>query len=224
MSMTAIITMLAASKATLAYLYWYGQTYGDGSTGVVGGAEDTTGPTAVPVPDATYPPTMAADIAAFKARAVPEVGDKAAESILATCLLRATRGQCLEMPIFVSGSLPNVEPATAHVRTAIFDEGKPMLLRYLAAPDRFGRWYRSDPACLPPEAGKDCDEYPFRSTREGGPGPPPASLAKVPASANRSQGGSLGAFYRRCGLRATGKAFLVVPAPPLVPIPSAGIC
>jgi hypothetical protein len=40
-----------------------------------------------------------------------------------------------------------------------------------------------------------CDEYPFYSSRDGGPG---ASLRLIRAGENLSEGASLGTFYKKC--------------------------
>ncbi len=60
-----------------------------------------------------------------------------------------------------------------------------------------------------------CDEFPFRSTTQAGPG---ASLRTIDATDNKSAGARAGNFYARCGLNTTGAAstaFLVVPQPAL---------
>jgi concanavalin A-like lectin/glucanase superfamily protein/deoxyribonuclease NucA/NucB len=211
----------AAGSGALAYLWWYAHTYGNPGTGVVDGTEDTSVPGATPAPATTYPATMGGDIQVFRQRSSTEVGAARAESIFRACLVLATRNQCLKRPIFVSGSSPQVEPATAHARSALF-AGKPVLLHYLAASDRPGRWYVGDPRCTPLQPLHDCDEYPPKSTTEGGPG---ASLRQVPSSANRSQGASLKAFYSRCKMGpGTGKSFLFIPMPEGTGMPSTGIC
>jgi hypothetical protein len=53
------------------------------------------------------------------------------------------------------------------------------------------------PRSRPRPPGKQCDEYPFASTKEGGNGVPPSSRgwAWVPAAEQRSQGGLINAFY-----------------------------
>jgi len=57
--------------------------------------------------------------------------------------------------------------------------------------------------------GNDCDEYPYRSTHEGGPG---ASLRPVPSSDNQGEGNGISSFYPTCGITNNdGKEFAVVP-------------
>ena len=58
-------------------------------------------------------------------------------------------------------------------------------------------WYRGDDRCKNP-SGRWCDEYPFYSTTQGGPG---ASLRLVPESEQRTQAGKLTAFYGACGIQ-----------------------
>jgi hypothetical protein len=69
-------------------------------------------------------------------------------------------------------------------------------------------WTRSDPRCSGRGAAQWCDEYPFQSTLQAGPG---ASLELVPAWEQRIQAGKLSSFYSACGLSA-GDDFLVTPS------------
>jgi Deoxyribonuclease NucA/NucB len=54
------------------------------------------------------------------------------------------------------------------------------------------------PRSRPRPRGKQCDEYPFKTTKEGGRGAPANSRgwAWVPASEQRSQGGRISQFYQ----------------------------
>jgi hypothetical protein len=54
------------------------------------------------------------------------------------------------------------------------------------------------PRSRPRPRGKQCDEYPFKTTREGGQGAPANSRgwAMVPAGEQRSQGGRISQFYQ----------------------------
>ena len=58
------------------------------------------------------------------------------------------------------------------------------------------QWYRGDERCMNPN-GRWCDEYPFFSTTQGGPG---ASLKLVPEAEQRIQAGKLSSFYTACGV------------------------
>jgi hypothetical protein len=210
---------VVGTAATLQYLAWYAQTYGNPATGVVDGSEDTSGPTATPAPPTAYPGTLNQDIETMQERAAGAISEARATTVLHACLVLATRNQCMKNPIFVSGSLNKVEPATAHARSAIFKKGKPFILRRRVG-QMPGPWYRNRPECRPLQTGYDCDEYPMQSTLEGGPG---ASLLQIPRWANRSQGGSLGGFYNRCRM-SHGESFIFVPALPGTGMPSTGVC
>ncbi|CAB4031408.1 Hypothetical predicted protein [Paramuricea clavata] len=58
---------------------------------------------------------------------------------------------------------------------------------------------RRDSGCtrMPKPPGKNCDEYPFASSQEGGTG---AQIMAVPIRENSMQGGLLGGFYRSQGI------------------------
>ena len=83
---------------------------------------------------------------------------------------------------------------SAHIASAIL--GRPSWANLHRA-TRVGsrRWYRGDPRCAGSSRLMYCDEYPFFSTAEGGPG---ASLMLVPAPEQWYQGGMLSAFYFAC--------------------------
>jgi hypothetical protein len=57
-------------------------------------------------------------------------------------------------------------------------------------------WYSGFADCPTRPSGWDCDEYPFFSSAQAGPG---ASLRPIPQSANRSLGSKYGWFGTRCG-------------------------
>jgi Deoxyribonuclease NucA/NucB len=90
----------------------------------------------------------------------------------------------------------------AHIRAAQA-AGKPAILhRILPTPPD-----RRPGACRGWRGPSSCDEYPFASTAEGGPGK--ASIAGVPLREQRRQGGDLAGFYRRHRI-GNGDAFVVV--------------
>jgi hypothetical protein len=90
----------------------------------------------------------------------------------------------------------------AHLRAAQA-AGKPAVLHRLVPvpPDR------RPGACRGWRGPGSCDQYPFASTLEGGPGK--ASIAGVPLREQRRQGGDLAGFYRRHRI-GNGDAFVVV--------------
>ena len=105
------------------------------------------------------------------------------------------------LPVFVVHA--NRTPAiAAHVRAAQA-AGKPAILHRVVPVPR----NRRPGACRGWRGPGSCDEYPFASTIEGGPGK--ASIAGVPLKEQRRQGGHLLAFYRRHRI-GNGDAFVVV--------------
>jgi Deoxyribonuclease NucA/NucB len=105
------------------------------------------------------------------------------------------------LPVFVVDAKRT--PAIAgHIRAAQA-VGKPALLHRVVPVPRD----RRPGACRGWRGPGSCDEYPFASTYEGGPGK--ASIAAVPVREQRRQGGDLLAFYRRHRI-GNGDAFVVV--------------
>ena len=103
---------------------------------------------------------------------------------------------------------------TAHIAMAIAG-GQPARLNRISPGNPRG-WLRSTPQCSGNVAllsGMWCDEYPFASTRQGGPG---SSVMLAPAFEQMLQGGKLGAFYGLCKVTpnvAPDDGFAVGPAP-----------
>jgi Deoxyribonuclease NucA/NucB len=105
------------------------------------------------------------------------------------------------LPVFVVDAKRT--PAIAgHIRAAQA-AGKPALLHRVVPVPRD----RRPGACRGWRGPGSCDEYPFASTYEGGPGK--ASIAGVPLREQRRQGGDLLAFYRRHRI-GNSDAFVVV--------------
>lgn len=123
------------------------------------------------------------------------------------CGLAATFSSC-DLPVFMPGG--DTPATTTHIVDAL--RNQPAMLTRAAHPDSTTsrQWYRGDSRCAG-ETGDalSCDEYPFFSTRQGGPG---ASLRLVPGWEQDLQGGRLSAFYSACGI-APGDDFLVRPMP-----------
>jgi hypothetical protein len=105
------------------------------------------------------------------------------------------------LPVFVVDSR-RTPAIAAHIRAAQA-AGKPAILHRVSPRPAD----RRPGACRGWRGPGSCDEYPFASTVEGGPGK--ASIAGVPLWEQRRQGGDLLAFYRanRIG---NGDAFVVV--------------
>jgi deoxyribonuclease NucA/NucB len=105
------------------------------------------------------------------------------------------------LPVFVVDA-KRTPAIAAHIRAAQA-AGKPAILhRVLPTPRN-----RRPGACRGWRGPGSCDEYPFASTYEGGPGK--ASIAGVPLREQRRQGGDLAGFYRRHRI-GNGDAFVVV--------------
>jgi hypothetical protein len=105
------------------------------------------------------------------------------------------------LPVFVVHA-KRTPAIAAHIRAAQA-AGKPaMLHRALPTPRD-----RRPGACRGWRGPGSCDEYPFASTIEGGPGN--ASIAGVPVQEQRRQGGDLAGFYRRHRI-GNGDPFVVV--------------
>ncbi|XP_028419058.1 uncharacterized protein LOC114544688 [Dendronephthya gigantea] len=91
---------------------------------------------------------------------------------------------------FPCSRIPNV---CNNMRNAI-SKGKPTMLNRVTDPKIIAQ-NRRNSGCpkLPKVPGKNCDEYPFASSRQGGKG---AEIMNVPSRENSIQGGLLAGFYR----------------------------
>lgn len=217
------LAALVSGSAVLWYLHDYATQNGDLATDTVDGDEEPQEPLPVPPPPLMWPSELEQDADRLMLQNPERLTSSQARTVLKTCTRLATATQCLDRPIFVSGDIARVRAATNHDRRAIFRHGKPAMLTYAAKDQRAGSgWYEpvADTACGPQVAGTECDEYPFRSTVQGGPG---ASLERIDFTANRSQGGSLVGFYNACRV-AYGEQFIVVPAPRGSNLPSMPVC
>lgn len=135
-----------------------------------------------------------------------------ADQVATQCKLFMSRiskaaDECLDLRIFAPGS--DMPAITKHNLTAIGNTPIWVRLAYDnrgASKPGYGEWYKTEDGCRPGEYDtkiERCDEYPFMSTRQGGPSPfggIPPSLLPVPLGQNSAQGGHLSAFYGRCGL------------------------
>jgi Deoxyribonuclease NucA/NucB len=105
------------------------------------------------------------------------------------------------LPVFIVDA-KRTPAIAAHIRAAQA-AGKPAILHRVLPTPRD----RRPGACRGWRGPGSCDEYPFASTIEGGPGK--ASIAGVPVREQRRQGGDLAGFYRRHRI-GNGDAFVVV--------------
>jgi hypothetical protein len=171
------------------------------------------------------------------------IAQAAATAIAAACVAVFASAQIVDsdticsgkkLPIFITGGLTTPK-STEHDLEAL--DLNPTWLFLNRGPnsedadgnDGFARrdWYRAKPACIEKSADQDCDEFPFYSTVQGGPAfgiYPEGHLKGVLSSDNRSQGSSVGAFYRKCGMTVDSrKRFLVVAVDDII-VPTLGIC
>jgi hypothetical protein len=110
-------------------------------------------------------------------------------------------GRERRLPVFVV-STKRTPAIAAHIRAAQA-AGKPAILHRISPIPRD----RRPGACRGWRGPGSCDEYPFASTYEGGPGR--SSIAGVPPSEQATQGGDLIGFYTRNRI-GDGDAFVVV--------------
>jgi len=107
--------------------------------------------------------------------------------------------------------------ATRHDAEAIAD-GQPAVLTYIDKSKRASKgWYDDEENCQDRLTGQQCDEYPYISTEQGGPGNG-VSLKLIDGPDNMNEGAQLGGFYKFCGLAAEPEGspdrnFLVIPIP-----------
>lgn len=135
---------------------------------------------------------------------------------------------CRREPVFVSGDEVGVRSATLHDADALRVRPAWVRLQYIPKAQRAAPgWKRGQPICKRTPPAQDCDEFPYLSTAQGGPGKD-VSFRNMPFDENRRQGGLLNArVYERCGLShpdAAQKHFLVVPAPRGSAIETEGLC
>jgi hypothetical protein len=126
--------------------------------------------------------------------------------VLVSLLLNALTGEQdrdreRRLPVFVV-STKRTPAIAAHIRAAQA-AGKPAILHRISPIPRD----RRPGACRGWRGPGSCDEYPFASTYEGGPGR--SSIAGVPAKEQATQGGDLIGFYTRNRI-GNGDAFVVV--------------
>lgn len=129
------------------------------------------------------------------------------------CIALSMEDECKEsIPIFAPGD--DVREAAQHDLDAIVGNPAWAALTYAAsnrpAPDN---WKYAYPPCDGSYAPLQCDEYPFLSSQQGGPG---ASLRLIDAYDNSREGSLLSLFYGLCGL-SEGDPFLVIPIPTSLP-------
>jgi len=141
----------------------------------------------------------------------------AARAVALQCIDLGVAEECEDMPIFAPGD--NVREAAQHDLDAItlVNSAWVQLNRSTSPPVGDG-WYASTPPCVTGTyvgSTHQCDEYPFQSTSQAGPG---ASLRVIDGPDNVNEGGYLSLFYTQCGV-GDGEPYLVLPIPTQPPLP-----
>ncbi|HYI99919.1 MAG TPA: hypothetical protein VEX36_09640 [Thermoleophilaceae bacterium] len=191
--------------------------------------EDVDEPTPVPPPIA-WPNTLQDDVDQLMAQNPQLTSRPTATTVLKTCqryVLRAGRStdDCLDLPIFASGDLDVPQP-TQHDRESISVRPQWVQLNYGSPIGNPARgWYGGSPQCVPPHTGQHCHEYPFFTTKQGGPNATPLPRLKlVAASQNLAQGAFYGHFARECLSYVDNAPFLSIPMPKGSGIPTLRLC
>jgi len=162
----------------------------------------------------------------------PDLDPAYAPDVAAECLVRASVignafQECKRLPIFASGS--DVPSATLHDLSALTHRNPAWVqLNYVPSTGKLGDgWQTRQAECQPPEGGKQCHEFPFFATQQGGPPPEGAVrplLGLIDAFDNQSQGGKYGrTFIKGCSVQ-PDDPFLVVPLHPSLGVPTQALC
>jgi hypothetical protein len=142
---------------------------------------------------------------------------QAARTVAQTCVAMDVRDECERLPIFAPGD--NVREAAQHDLDAILHVNPAWVLlnRQTPSPAPPG-WYSAVPPCVTgtyESLTHECDEYPFSSTAQAGPG---ASLRVIDWADNQNEGTYLSIFYTQCEI-VSGDPYLVIPIPTPEPLP-----
>lgn len=150
---------------------------------------------------------------------------EAEQAARAAAVIGQDEHPCTDDPIFFPGA--DAGHAALHDAQAIATHPTWAKLTYMSGKSKRAtgvknRWYgkgdfgtSADGRCWPDPAkrGTNCDEYPYYSTVEGGPG---ASLREVPAAENQAEGNALNQMYSdpNCRMEGVGSGstrYFVVP-------------
>lgn len=136
--------------------------------------------------------------------------DQTAKAIAAACVGLALVDECRLKPIFSPGI--NVLEAAQHDSLAIL-AGYPAELHYMTQAEKLAYdgtasgWYAGNSSCSKPVGDdRECDEYPFLTSTEGGPTAvllgreTDASLSLIDADDNRNEGQYLIGFKNTCNM------------------------
>jgi hypothetical protein len=200
-----------------------------------------TGPNSAPT-TAPQPPTALPDFwrvdAVASAIVTANAGAlsmTAARTIANQCLARASyagldaNSKCKSTPMFVTGQDGTTDEATDHDAEAIASYPAWVRLDYRPGAENpsYSGWQRTQPECVS-EAGKQCDEYPFfASAQGGGQAAPRPHLKMINKEHNEQEGRNYNSFLAACGLYAApanDREFLVIPMPSGSGLPTLNVC
>jgi len=170
----------------------------------------------------------------------PSLDQDQADRVAAMCIWLTSRASrnayrdCGALPIFAEGN--DITEKTDHDLVAIARRPRWVQLNYMASAEQAGSpgWYGSADQCKPAEPGKQCDEYPFYSSEQGGPNAaPPVDLMKIAEADNMYGGNRYSVFLSACKMKSLaqkqaagdmtathGDAFLTIPIPPEWGVPT----
>jgi len=191
--------------------------------------EEETEP--LPVPPVGWPGEIGAEAATLRELNSQLESEREARIVMKQCQRLASRAalptsRCTELPIFASGDL-DVPQATKHDLEALLRYPRWVKLNYEDSATKPNRaWYNAYSVCDESPRIRNCDEFPFFSTEQGGGSAKPRpSLKLIDAKQNKRQGGKLARFYSACGINiGQGKPFLNVPMPPGSNVPTLILC
>ncbi|HTU78600.1 MAG TPA: hypothetical protein VMF09_07560 [Solirubrobacteraceae bacterium] len=237
-SAAGVITAVAATTGGSAALWWLMHEGTVAQPGFEAPKPSEADPYPAPttLPEA-WPVKEVADILEAKNES-SELTKEQTEEVARRCLWEMSEAgndasECENLPIFLSGS--DVPTATLHDLKALASHPQWVRLNYSSKKEKekeegFDReWYEGQPGCegAKPE-GKSCDEYPFFTTQQGGPSAAQKpSLEWISAVDNREQGLRYGNFVTACKMAersSTSYAFLAIPLPPSLGIPTMRLC
>ncbi len=191
-------------------------------------SEETEPP---PVPPMVWPGEVTTQAELLRELNPQIQSDREARIVIKQCQRLTIRaalpvGDCTSMPIFASGDL-DVPQATQHDREALLRYPGWVKLNYDNPTLKSNRsWYNAFSVCDEDPRIRNCDEFPFFSTEQGGGNAKPRpSLKLINATQNKRQGGKLSRFYQTCGVSlGQGKPFLNVPVPSGSNVPTLILC
>ncbi|HEX6602649.1 MAG TPA: hypothetical protein VF030_08400, partial [Solirubrobacterales bacterium] len=151
----------------------------------------------IPVPPIIWPESIAAEAETLQELNPEKASQREAQVTIKQCQRLVARAglptsRCTELPIFASGDL-DVPQATKHDREAVLRVPGWVKLNYEGSAGKSGGgWYNAYAICDEEPRLRDCHEFPFFSTEQGGgTAYPRPSLKLIDRKQNRRQGSKL---------------------------------